>query len=126
MVSWRMRNVSLHGCGVGVYMYEDDKTSLALSQYNILTMDLLLGLAHSDAWTTQLKSNALLITIVLFAVVVYVAATSGSYPRRRRPRVRKPIPFAKIVQVNENSKVRACIKRIVVSDRCLVHLISWF
>ena len=69
-------------------------------------MDVLLG--HSDAWTTQLKSNALLITIVLFAVVVYIAATSGSYPRRGRPKVRNPIPFAKIVQANDSNKVRVC------------------
>ena len=104
------------------------KTLLALSQYNIRTMDVLLGIAHSDAWpwTTQLKSNALLITIVLFAVVEYMyicRCYEWFLPAKAKTESSKTdsFKFAKIVQLNENKKVRSCT---VDSDGDLVNITS--
>ena len=67
-------------------------------------MDRLLVHSASEAWTAQLKSDALFLTIVVLAVAGYIAAARGSYPRKRRT-ARKQVHFLKIVQVDSSTKV---------------------
>ena len=54
---------------------------------------------HVGAWTGELKSDALIVAIVVVAVVGYVAATGRSASPAAKKR-NKPVPFRKIFQGN--------------------------
>ena len=53
---------------------------------------------HVGAWIGELKSDALIVVIVVVAVVGYVAATGRSPATKKRSKRNKPVPFRKIVQ----------------------------
>lgn len=57
---------------------------------------------HVGAWSGELKSDALIVAIVVAAVVGYVAATglSASPAAKKRFKRNKPVPFRKILQGN--------------------------
>ena len=50
-------------------------------------------------WSGELKSDALIVAIVVVAVVGYVAASGRSASKNRSVR-NKPVPFRKILQGN--------------------------
>ena len=54
---------------------------------------------HVGAWSGELKSDALIVAIVVVAVVGYVAA-SGRSASKNRSMKNKPVPFRKILQGN--------------------------
>ena len=54
---------------------------------------------HVGPWSGELKSDALIVAIVVVAVVGYVAA-SGRSASKNRPTRNKPVPFRKILQGN--------------------------
>ena len=85
---------------------------------------------HVGAWSGELKSDALIVAIVVVAVVGYVAAATGrsaSPAAKKRSRRNKPVPFRKIpqgnsIQLNKSGKVLLCLHPGL--PRLMVYFIS--
>ena len=64
-----------------------------------------------EAWSTvELKSDAVIVTLIVVAIVGYIAAANGSYVyKKRTTRQRKPVLFKQVFQADIATRnVKVC------------------